>query len=433
MTDTMSRDTAGTAPGDDPASTAQIVMTPATQGFPHIADDKYAAAMQQAKQGGSPTQDWFDVTNQTADFWGWMGDHTAPDDDPFAPGVDPDGNPIQMCSNGNVDMRNGAFYRGGDGVTAPAPSAAAVDGAEPPPIVGIGTIQTHNSTSGLSRNMSFGLSLAGIPGGIILSEKLFGDLLKPVYSNFKTYITKMSEQFKEASEVETPDIDPEAESEEPIEDASGEIGDVTGELAEEGVEYLAIDWGSVVAESAGLGAIAAIPLLVSFLGHKMVNSVEIHNCTDLDFGWSVAEQVHGQPSILPKDDSGKVIPKMDYNVDSWGDKTTVKVAYSADFQFINSTDLSSIGYVLTLQPRGGAGSPTDMVVSIPWAGDNTIWAGGSTGNPQQQYDNHSDPDGKLSVTAQADTYQVTMSITALSGETGGAFFYGILAVIEPKG
>jgi hypothetical protein len=280
--------------------------------------------------------------------------------------------------------------------------------------------------------MSFGLGLAGIPGGIILTKKLFADLLSPVYQNLKTYVTKMSQQFKEASEVETPDIDPEAEAEGPLEDASGQVGEIGGDLAEEGVEYLTIDWGSVVAESAGLGVIAAIPLLVSYLGHKMVNSVEIHNLTELDITWSVAAQVHGQPSIIPKDDSGKVIPKMDYNVDSWGDKTTVKVAYAADFQFININDYASIGYVLTLQPANGGGTATDLVVSIPWAGDNTIWAGPSTGDAQAQYEQHSTPDGRLSVSTVADTYQVTMSINALSGETDGAYFYGLLCVIEPK-
>ena len=38
-----------------------------------------------------------------------------------------------------------------------------------------------------------------------------------------------------------------------------------------------MEWGSVGAEAAGLGALAAIPLIVGFLGHKMVNSVLVHN------------------------------------------------------------------------------------------------------------------------------------------------------------
>lgn len=408
----------------DPNSTLSISLGSVTPSFPNIHDDAYQAGLEKAKQGGGATQEWFDSQNQSADFWSWMAEHTAPDDNPFAPAVDPQGNPIQIASNGNIDMRNGAFYRGNGGVSASAKAG------DPPPIVGIGTIQTHNTTSQISRTMSFAFGLAGIPGGIVLTKSLFADLLSPVYQNLKTYITKMSAQFKEASSVESPDIDPLEDSEGPIEDSSEEIGDIGGELAEEGAEYLAIDWGSVGLESAGLGAIAAIPMLVSMLGHKMVNSVEIHNLTDADISWTVAAQVHGQPSILPKDDSGKVIPKMAYNVDSWGDKTTVEVAYAADFQFINSTDYSAIGYVLTLTPTGG--TPIDVVMSIPWAGDNTLWCGQSSGDPQQQYDAHSTPDGRLTVTSTVGDYQVTMSTNALSGETDGAYFYGLLVVVEPK-
>jgi hypothetical protein len=408
----------------DPAKTLSTQLTPITQGFPHIYDDNYTAALGKAKQGGTNTENWFDAQNQTSDFWGWMAGHSAPDNNPFAPAVDPQGNPIQIASNGNIDMRNGAFYRD------PKDVLAAIEAGDPAPIVGIGTVQTHNTTSGLSRNISFGVGLLGIPPGIILTKKLFADLLKPVYQNFKTYVTKMSKQFKEASEVETPDIDPESESEGPLSDASDEIGDIGGDLAAEGAEYLAVDWGSVALESAGLGVIAAIPMLVSFLGHKMVNSVEIHNLTELDFSWSVLSQVHGQASIMPKEDKGKVIPKMDFNTDSWGDKTTVKVAYAADFQFINTNDFASIGYVLGLAPVSG-GTQAKTVVSVPWAGDNTIWTGQSNDAPDTLYEEHSNPDGKLSVSASFGSYKLTWSITKLSGETDGAYFYGLLGVIEP--
>lgn len=406
----------------DPDQTLSLQLTPITAGFAHILDDNLEAALDKAKQGGDPTQEWFDAQNQTADFWGWIADHTGPDDNPFAPAVDPQGNPIQIASNGNVDMRNGAFYRGtGQLVTAPKPG-------DPPPIVGIGTVQTHNTTNAISRDISFGLGLVGIPGGIVLSKKLFADLLSPAYKNFKTLLTKMSNQFKQATEVETPDIDPDAEAEGPIEDATAEVGDVGGELAEQGAEYLAVDWGSVIGEAAGLGVIAAIPLLVSYLGHKMVNSVEIHNLTDTDVSWDVLAQVHGEPSIIPKEDKGKVIPKMDYNTDSWGDKTTVKVAYAANFQFINSTDYTDIGYVLSLSPAGGPTAKT--VTAIPWAGDNTIWAGQSDDDPNQLYEEHSLPDGRLSVTAAFGAYKVTWSISKLHGETEGAYFYGVLGLIE---
>jgi hypothetical protein len=102
----------------DPSKTLSVDLSAVTASFPHVNDDAYQTGLEKAKQGGGSTQEWFDAQNQTSDFWGWMADHTAPDDNPFAPAVDPQGNPIQIASNGNVDMRTGAFYRGGDGVSA---------------------------------------------------------------------------------------------------------------------------------------------------------------------------------------------------------------------------------------------------------------------------------------------------------------------------
>src|ERR1700743_2162365 len=167
----------------DLPKTLSLQLVPLTKGFPHIHDDKYAAALGRAKLGGDSTQQWFDAQNDTSDFWSWMGGHTAPDDDPFAPAVDPEGNPVQIASNGNVDMRTGAFFR--------APSKAelaAVAQGDAPPITGIGTIQTHNTTNQVSRTISFGLGLVGIPPGIVLSKKLFADAIVPIGRNMKTYI-----------------------------------------------------------------------------------------------------------------------------------------------------------------------------------------------------------------------------------------------------
>ena len=123
-----------------------------------------------------------------------------------------------------------------------------------------------------------------------------------------------------------------------------------GDITEEGVEYLAIDRGNVVAETGGLGAVAVVPLIVDFVAHQMICTVEVHNLTDIDFTWDVLDQVHGEASVMPKDQSDRTIPKTDHNVDHWGDRTTVQCAYFAGFAFINSTDLSAIGVVLGLTP-----------------------------------------------------------------------------------
>jgi hypothetical protein len=410
-------------------NTLSISLTPITFGStpPNIADDNFAAAIQAAKAGGDATQAYFDATNQTADYWNWLTDTVAGGENPWADGVDPDGNPIQMSSNGNLDVRMGAFYR------APATGEGHVAAAagDPPPIFGLASIQTHNTTTAVSSDISFGLGLVGLPPGIVLSSKLFQDLIKPVYSNLKTAVNKLATKFKQSSEVEDPSIDPESEAEEPISEAEGEIEDIGGELAEQGAEYLAIDYGSVLGEAAGLGVLAAIPLIVGFLGHKMVNSVMIQNMTNTDFTWSLMSQEHGSASVLPDPKENNQIPKMDYNTDSWGDKTTVKVAYEARMQFINSTDYGDIGWVLGLTPADG-NPELAVLANVPWAGDNIIWAGQSAGSADDMWNQYGQiPNEQLSVVGTAGGYKVTNSITKLSGETDGQYFYGNLIVIEP--
>jgi hypothetical protein len=186
----------------------------------------------------------------------------------------------------------------------------------------------------------------------------------------------------------------------------------------------------VVGEAAGIGVLTAIPLIVGFLGHKMINSVMINNLTDTDFTWSL-DQVHGQASVMPDTKENNTIPKMDYNVDSWGDKTTVKVSYEARMQFINGTDYGDIGWVLDLQPAGN-NPKLAVVANIPWAGDNVIWTGAASESDDDLWTDHGQiPDGNHSVTGTAGAYKTTVSINALSGETDGAYFYGILVVIEP--
>ena len=404
-------------------NTAQFAYQPLTQGgFPSIIDDNFHASMQDAVQGGQATQSYFDATNQTSDFWNAVADETIT----FADGVDPDGNPIVMASTGNVDLRLGAFYSP-SASSAPALAAAASD---PPPIVGIATVQTMNTTTNTSQNLSFLLTMVSFPVGITITRALFNDLIKPLYSNFTKYLQNSARSFQEAAQVEDPQIDPLEENEEAISEASGEAEEVGGELAEQGVEYMTIDWTSVSLEAAGLGVVIAIPMVILFIGHEMVNSVNIVNETDLSFTWSVLTQVHGSASVLPAASSNNVIPPLSYVTDAWGDETTVKCAYSADFQFINSSDLGSIGYVLNLEPSDG-GTPAKIVVSIPWGSDNAIWLGQSDDDGQTIYDDHSGATGELSVSATFGNYQISVAITALSGETNGQYFYGVVGHITP--
>jgi hypothetical protein len=414
----------------DPAKTVSLALTPITAGStpPNIQTDAFAAAIASAQQGGDATQAYFDSMNQTADYWGWVADNVSQGNEVWIDAVGPDGtSPIKMSSDGNLDVRMGAFYRdppSGEGHVAAAPG-------DPIPVVGIATIQTHNRTSGLAATLSLGLGLAGLPVGIKLSSMLFQDLLKPVYANLKTYFNKNAVDTKAASEVEDPDIDPEEASEDALADADAEIGDIAGDLGEQGAKFLAVQWGSVAAETAGLAALAAIPMIVGYLGHKMVVSVMIHNLSDTTgFTWSILDQHWGTSSVLPNPKTNNTIPKMDYITDSFGDRSTVKVSYEASMQFINSTNLGDIGVMLTLTPSDG-GPAVATGFYVPWAGHNIIWTGASTGNAEQMWDDHLQvPDDKLSVINTVGAIRSTISITKLSGETDDAYFYGVVITLE---
>jgi hypothetical protein len=414
----------------NPNNTLSLQMTPLTNGgYPNVANSSFTNAITSAKKGGSNTFNFFNATNETSDFWGWMASHDGSETNPFVPGTDNEGNPIMMASNGNISMRMGAFYH--DGLSTALVAGAADDA--PPPVTGIGTIQTGNTTNSTSRNLSFALTIAGIPAGLVITKALFGDLLAPIYANMKTFVTKMAKKFQSETEVEGPTIDAAEESVEPLEETSSEIEEVGGDLAEEGVAYLAVDWSSALLEAAGLGAIVAIPLIVSALGHQMTNSLSVINQTTLDFEWGISHQASGELSVVPSSNDSTqstTIPQMEVIVDMWGDTSSDPVAYEADFQFINSSDYGSIGYVMSFTPSDG-GTPAQMVVSIPWAGENSVWVGESSQNPSDTYNTYSDANGLETVTYNFDNFAVTVSITALQGETNGQYFYGVLAVIEP--
>lgn len=412
----------------DSSNTITFQATPITKGgYPNLVDSNFLNSVTEGKKGGDSTQSFFDATNQTSDFWGWMASHDGTNTNPFVDATDSDGNPIVIASNGNVSMRMGAFYNDNADV------ALDTGTDDPPPVTAIGTIQTGNTTTMASRDISVAIGIVELPLGFKLTKSLWADLLGPIYNNMKTLVTKTAKQFQQATRTESPTIVADEESEPPVEDASSEIEPLLGEIAEEGAEYMTLKWGSAILDVAGLGAIAAIPLIVSYLGHKMINSLSVINQTALNFTWAIGYQHAGEPSVLPSADGGSTsstIPQMEIVTDIWGDKSDVPVAYEADFQFINSSDYGSIGYVMSLTPSDGS-TPAQLVISIPWAGENTIWVGSSDADPVITYNTNSATNGQLSTTAAFDTYQVTVSINALQGKTNDQYFYGVLVVIEP--
>jgi hypothetical protein len=116
----------------------------------------------------------------------------------------------------------------------------------------------------------------------------------------------------------------------------------------------------------------------------------------------------------------------------FGDKTNVKCAYQANATFINSNDLGSIGYTLTLTPSDG-GQAASLVVSIPWAGDNTIWVGQGSGSAEDTYNANQLPNEQVTQSATFGDYSIALTINKLSGKTQDQYAYSSLVVIEKAG
>jgi hypothetical protein len=113
-----------------------------------------------------------------------------------------------------------------------------------------------------------------------------------------------------------------------------------------------------------------------------------------------------------------------------GGKQQVQCTYQANTTFINSSNLGSIGYTLTLTPSDG-GQVASLVVAIPWAGDNTIWVGQGESDPERTYHAHSGVNGQVSQVATFGNYKVTLTINKLSGKTEDSYFYASMVVLEP--
>jgi hypothetical protein len=403
------------SPSDD-SNTIQFQMQSIVNGYPSQLDDAFLQALATAKQGGDATNDYFSGINQTSDFWGAIANNSID----FIDGVDPQGRPVVIASTGNVDLRVLAVYAGD-------PPAGADSNQDV--TLGTVTVTTGNTTTQAAQMLALTARIATMPAYIPLSAELFQLLLKPLYSNVKTLLSNLSKNLQDASRVETPDIDPMEETEETLEEQDEVLEELPEELVEEGAEYLAINWSTVALDVACMAPLVAIPMIIEFLGHDMYHSLMIQNLTESDFNWSLDKSVSGKSAMLPAD---ALIPGCQSRTNLMGNGETTRFSYQANFQFINSSNLGSIGYVLSVAPKEG-GDRATLVFSIPWAGDNTIWVGTGASDSATTYAEHSAPNGNLTMSATFDSYQVTVTINKLSGKTEGDYFYSSLVVIEPLG
>jgi hypothetical protein len=393
---------------DDDAPTVTFSLEPQADGYPALVDAALRTALAGAAAGGDRTQAYFDALNATSDFWGLVADKSIT----FSPGVSPSGQPVLMASSGNVELRLAGAYTGPP------------EGVDPSgkPVVGIFTITTRNTTTSASKALAVAVRLASMPVYLKFSGDLFAKLLVPTYQNAKTLLGALADKISKASRVEAPEVDPLAETE----DVLSAEEDLLEEVGEDGIDFLAVEWGSVALDVAGMAPLMAIPMIVEFLGHDMQHSLIVQNMTSLTFSLEL-DLIHGKLACAP---ASTTLPALSTQTDPLNPGAQVTYSYDAYYQLINSNDLGSIGHVLTLTP-GDSGTKARLVTAIPWEGSNAIWLGQSDLSGEALYAQYSVPNNALVQTGQFGSYRVTQSLNRLRGKIDGDYFYCSMVLIEP--
>jgi hypothetical protein len=376
-----------------------FTVQPLSHGYPALVDSNFTAAIASSETGGDSTQSYFDALNRTADFWTLVANKTIT----FAPGVDPQGRPVLMASSGNVELR-----------------AEVVPAANNPSLDAFLTIATRNTTTKVSQMVSFGL-VASSP----IQRTDVETLAPAIYESVQAVLTGLASELAARSQVEGPEIDASAVTAKVLADVTA-IGIRAAGNTLLHIDWMAVEWSAqVVGSLAGLSVLIAIPLVIEFMGHTMFHSLTVQNLTDVEFTCTPTLEA-GQYSVKP---SSTTVPAKATQPDPLEPSQSDTLSYWLGMQ-TGSTEFGSIGFVVDLASAGG--DKAQLLVSIPWAGDNTIWAGPPAGSADEAWAAHSlPPSTGMTTSVTFGSYKLALSINALSGETYHSYFYCSTAVIEP--
>jgi hypothetical protein len=386
--------------------TLPIAYKPITVGFPIIQTDQLNATLDAALKGGAPTTAFFEQLNKTAAFWSDIAEGTLS----FVDGVDPSGTPVVMASSGDIDMRIIATWSGATDITVP---------------FGTMVVQLANTHTFVQQAMAFQILLTQPPPQGPVGEALFDALRPTLYSSFADLIRTMAAQLAIMSATKDPSIDPQTFIVTLLSAASQKAISGLGALAAWGLSKIIIDFNELAFSLGAVAPLMAVPLVFEYLAHAMYLSVLVINNSTLDFKLSLADQPHGQASVTWASAALPGLRRTDFPIGPDGPAVLLQNALS---QYINTNTWSSIGIVLATDAEGG--DQTAEVVSVPWAGDNTIWAGAPSSSPGQTWDDHNSPNGQLAYATTRGNYTVRMATNKLEGETDGQYWYAALIEIS---
>lgn len=393
----------------DSSNTITLALGAITPGWPMVADDALSAAIANAIQGGNPTTTYFNDLNNLSLFWAQLAAGLIT----LTPGISPQGDPILMASSGNIDFRAEVVYAGGE-FTVP------LDG--PAPV--IGTLSLSLGVTGLQLTQMAAMTLAvtSLPPGTTIDQTLFIQLLPSIYTLIGDALLGMASSIAEQCQLVNPSIDPAGIAASVIAIASSKtillVGAISSKLL---IKFMQISFKGVLANFTVFGALAAVPLLLKALGHAMTNSVLVYNLTSGPLAVNIQKLAHGRQSLQL---DATTLPGIQVLLNPLGDGDDYPVAYSVNCQQTNSNDFSAIGLVLNC---GAASS----VISIPWAGTNSLWIGPYSADADALWNAHSSGNNHLNMSTTVDSVRYTAALNALSGKTDGSYFYCVLIVAQP--
>lgn len=378
-------------------------LVPVTgDGFPVENDDSYQLLMDQAVSGGPGTSNYLQHMMRFAGLTDYLNKEGSA---AYAVTQLPDGSMQAAASDGEAAIEVGVALN---------PNLAETD-LNGQPVRGLATVRMSlPAPTAIAKIVSFGLSLAELPPGLVVSDALIQSLFKPLLQQLTRYVQTTIDQWLDIEVGE--DVDALGDV---IADVAGdtaeEIGAETAEVVveEAAVAELTIDLSVAVPAFAVLGLLVALPLLVMDLAKQFQLHLEIDNQTDHDFQWSEPYIYNGAMTAQP---AAPLLPKTGRAVDSWGDQTDVPVVYQANFSSMNKSGYEGTGVALQLSPTDYPDQNLAVLISIPWIADNGLWVGDVTANFDWEGAFNNLPQPALTVNHGNQRFYTTLSIDALSGQ-----------------
>lgn len=386
-----------------PALSFGLVDTNSGLGIPTEVNDDFQILLDNAISGGEGTATYLGRMLAFATFANYL---NGAGDAAFTVSDGPDGAQQAVASSAGTTMTIGVKLN--DGLVE-----TDLDGV---PVRGIATVRMATSHPyDIVKYTEFGISLAELPPGLAVTKALMDALFRPLLNRLTSFVQDTIQSWLESDVGELDGIaDALADT---AADVAADVAEETTEIVVEEavVAEVSLDLAAIAPPLAALGLLIAVPLLIELMAKDFQVHFEINNLTDHDIDWAIEYAYDGAMTAQP---ASPTIPKMGRATDAWGDKTDIPVAYQADFSSTNASGFEGTGFAMRLSvPDLPEDGDIAVVLSVPWALDNSIWLGaaGPGTDWQQVWNDHGGGGGPLAVNYGTRNLYVEMGLDAASG------------------